>query len=390
MPSHLIYLDHTATTPPLEEVVAFYADRLRTDFANPSSAHRLGQASLKSLNSARERLARILDCRSDEIITTSGGSESINTALKGLFPAGGRIHGGIATCPGEHAATRNTCAALSRQGVPINPFHLLPDGSMDLVSVEKALNEKPIVLTAMLVNNETGALAPVDQIVKLRDRISPRTRIHIDAVQAMGKIPLSFRRLKVDLLSLSGHKFGAPRGIGLLIVRHGLVLSPLIDGGGQQGNRRSGTENPPLVEALALAAEMAAAVTLQENRRMDGIKTQMQQLLAESGLPIGPVCAAPAVPHILSIRTAGLRGETLVNALSAENIMVSAGSACSSHKATPSPVLKEMGLSDEEARSVVRISFGRTTTEDDTRLASEAIIRLYRQLARAQEASCRL
>lgn len=377
----LIYLDHTATTPPLAEVVERYRDLMLEDYANPSSAHRLGQQSLKTLNGARDRLAKVLDCRPDEIIFTSGGSESINSALKGLFPTGGRV-GSIAACPGEHAATRNTCTALTRQGVAIIPFHLQADGSIDLASIENTLLEKPIALTCMLVNNETGVIAPVEEIVRLRDRISPRTRIHLDAVQALGKIPVSFRQLKVDLLSLSGHKFGAPRGIGLLLVRHSLILSPLIDGGGQQGNRRSGTENPPLAEALALASEYASSATLFENGRINAIREIMMQRLLASGLPFSAVCQVRTIPHILSLKTPGLRGETLVNALSAENIMVSAGSACSSSKSAPSPILKEMGLSDEEARCVVRISFGRTTTEEDANQAAEAVIRLYRQLAR--------
>lgn len=354
------------------------------DFANPSSGHRLGQDAQKRLNSAKECLARVLECRPDEIIITSGGSESINTALKGLFPPGGRIDGGIASCPGEHAATRNTCTALSHQGVPVLSFGLLPDGAIDLASVAVALNAKPVALTFMLVNNETGILTPVEKIMELRDRISPRTRIHVDAVQAMGKIPLSFRRMKADLLSLSGHKFGAPRGIGLLLVRQGLTLMPLIDGGGQQSNRRSGTENPPLVEALALAAEIAAASVEKETEitRIRSINDRMRQQLFSSGLPLSPVCDAPTVPQILSVLTPGLRAETLLNALSAENIMISAGSACSSRKAAPSPVLKAMGLTDEAARSVIRISFGRTTTEEDTCIAADAIIRLYRLLAR--------
>jgi len=381
IPKKEIYLDHSATTPPLAEVVALYADRLLNDYANPSSVHQMGQRASKGLNQSLERLARTLDCKPDEIIVTSGGSESINTALKGLYQPGGKV-GPLAACPGEHAATRNTCATLARLGVPILPFHLQSDGSIDLNSVERVLLEKPVGLTVMLVNNETGVIAPLEEIVRLRDRVSPRTRLHVDAVQALGKLPLSFRKLGVDLLSLSGHKFGAPRGIGLLLVRHGLSLTPLINGGGQQKNRRSGTENPPLVEALALAAELSAAGTAQESERIQRIRQQMESELFTAGLPIGSLCTASTVPHILSIRTPGLRGETLVNALSAEEIMISSGSACSSHKSVPSPVLKDMGLSDEEARSVVRISFGRTTTEEDTKTAAAAMIRLYRLLAR--------
>ena len=381
IPKKEIYLDHSATTPPLAEVVSLYADRILNDYANPSSVHQMGQRARKGLNQSRERLARTLDCKPDEIIVTSGGSESINTALKGLFQPAGKI-GPLAACPGEHAATRNTCATLARLGVPILPFHLHPNGSIDLDSVERVLLEKPIGLTIMLVNNETGAIAPIEEIVRMRDRISPRTRLHVDAVQAMGKLNLSFRKMGVDLLSLSGHKFGAPRGIGLLLARQGLSLTPLIDGGGQQNNRRSGTENPPLVEAIVMAAELSAADTALESERIQRIRQQMESDLFSEGLAISPLCTSLTVPQILTIRTPGLRGETLVNALSAEGLMISAGSACSSHKSSPSPVLKEMGLSDEDARSVVRISFGRTTTEEDAKMAAAAIIRLYRLLAR--------
>jgi cysteine desulfurase len=165
----------------------------------------------------------------------------------------------------------------------------------------------------------------------------------MDAVQAMGKTHLSFRRTQVDLLSLSGHKFGAPKGVGLLLVRHGLSLLPLIDGGGQQNERRSGTENAPLVEALALAAEITAASTASEFERIQALNLCMQQRLMSSGLPFSLVCTAPVVPHILTLQTPGLRAETLLNALSAENIMISAGSACSTGKTIASPVLKAIG-----------------------------------------------
>lgn len=362
--------------------MTFYCERLQQSFANPSSVHRLGREALKSLEEARRRLARTLDCLPEEIIVTSGASESINTALRGLFPAGASKPAGLAVCPGEHAATRQTAAALSRAGVRMHPFGLARDGAIDLASAAAVLAEKPLVLTYMLVNNETGAIAPADEIRRLRDTISPRTRIHIDAVQAMGRLPLSFRRLQADLLSLSGHKFGAPRGIGLLLVRRGLTLAPLIEGGGQQDNRRSGTENPPLVETLALAAERAAAAQAAGLERAAALDVRLRSLLLAPGTGLEPVCTTPVVPHILALRIPGLRGETLVNALSAEGIMISAGSACSSRKAAPSPVLHAMGLNDAAAREAVRISLGRDTTEAEIDTAAAALLRLYRQLAR--------
>ncbi len=377
----VVYLDHSATTPPLSEVVDFYVDRLLRDFANPSSAHRLGQTAKKSLDQSRARIARVLECRPDEIVFTSGGSESINTALKGFFNPP-KTHGLIASCPGEHAATRNTCAALERIGIRTIPIRLGNDGTIHLPSVESALREKPDMLTFMLVNNENGVIAPVDELVALRDRTSPKTKIHLDAVQAMGKIPLSFKKSRVDLMSLSGHKFGAPRGIGLLLVRHGLRINPLIEGGGQQGNRRSGTENPPLAAALALAIELAAERLEEHTTHVRHLRERLDELVFDPALSLAPLTTASTVPHILSVRTPGLRGETIVNGLSAEGIMISAGSACSSHKSTPSPVLKEMGLSDEAARCVIRISLGPTTTEEEINRAAKALTRLYRQLAR--------
>ena len=318
-PEPTIYLDHSATTPPYPEVLRFYCERSLQVYANPSSVHRLGREALKGLDDARQRLARTLDCLPEEIIITSGASESINTALRNFFPPERAWAGGLAYCPGEHAATRQTAAALLRAGVHLHTIALTTTGAIDLESVAAVLAEKPLVLTYMLVNNETGAIAPSDEIRKLRDQISPRTRIHIDAVQAMGRLPLSFRSLQADLMSLSGHKFGAPRGIGLLLCRRGIGFSPLIEGGGQQNNRRSGTENPPLGGGSGHGRRTGSGGT---GRAVGTDRCP--------GCPPAPAAvrawnrpAARSARHLwyrISWPCAcrGLRGETLVNALSAE------------------------------------------------------------------------
>ena len=378
----LIYLDYSATTPPFPEAVRFYCERLEKSFANPSSAHRLGAEARKSLEQALDSLADTFECLPQELIITSGASESINTALKNFFPAGRSWPGGLAVCTGEHAATRETAESLSRKGVEIQTFSLLPSGAIDLESVAAALAAKPLVLSFMLVNNETGAIAPTAAITAMRNKISPRTKIHIDAVQAPGRIPFSFKQTKADLMSLSGHKFGAPRGIGLLIARRGLAVTPLIEGGGQQKNRRSGTENPPLVETLALAAAKATADAQSETGRIAALEQLLRSLLFQEGSLLRPVCTAEKVPHILALQTPGLRGETLVNALSAEGIMISAGSACAARKAAASPILRAMGLSDTAAREVVRISLGRDTTATEINESAAALLRVYNQLAR--------
>ncbi|MGI6298016.1 MAG: cysteine desulfurase family protein [Saccharofermentanales bacterium] len=378
----IIYLDYSATTPPYPEVVRFYCERLLASYANPASTHQLGQEARKTLEQACSQMANLLDCQPREIILTSGASESINTALKSFFPAGRVWSGGLAVCAGEHAATRETAETLARNGVVVHTFGLTATGAIDLESVAAALSEKPLVISYMLVNNETGAIAPVAEIAGLRNKISPRTKIHIDAVQALGRLPLSFKQSKADLMTLSGHKFGAPRGIGLLIGRKNFAITPLIAGGGQQENRRSGTENPPLAEALVLAMEKAVNSAAAESERIAGLERQLNALLFVPGSGLSPVCTATKVPHIVSIRTPGLRGETLANALSAEGIMISAGSACAARKAAASPILRAMGLTDKAAREVVRISLGRNTGANDIEVAAAALLKVYNQLSR--------
>jgi cysteine desulfurase len=377
-----IYLDHTASARPTPAVLATYGRQLAEVYANPSSPHQAGRAAEKALLDARGRIAKSLGCVPAALILTSGGSESINMALKGCLLRPARLPRRLLISQGEHAAAWETAAWLETQGCAVERLPLTRSGVVDPDAFAAALSEPAGLISLILVNNETGAINDVAGMVALRDKLSPRTPIHLDAVQAWGKIPLGFDASGVDLMSGSGHKLGAPKGIGWLLRQPRCRLDPLVHGGGQQNGWRAGTENPPLAAALALALE-EACVGLEPLART--ARELSERLLAELDaagtrytILSPPVRAWP----ILAIAFAGLRGETLVNALSAESIYIASGSACSSRRSKGNRVLAAMGYDAETVLGAVRISFALSNTTDEIREAARAINTAWHRLAR--------
>ncbi|NLW10850.1 MAG: cysteine desulfurase [Clostridiaceae bacterium] len=378
----MIYLDHTATMIPERELLEYYVECALEYPANPASIHSAGFAARKAQASAINQLAKSFDCRPEELLITSGGSESINMAIKGALAANKRLGQRVLISEGEHSAVAETAKWLTSHGYIVETIGLSAEGIIDLKQLEQALKKPAAMLSLIYVNNETGAAAPVEEVVRLRNSLQPDMLIHVDGVQACGKLSWSFKRLGVDLFSGSGHKFGAPRGIGFLIHRYGIKIEPLIHGGGQQRGLRSGTENVPLVMTMARAAEIANNDLAQKTDYISGLKRQLLDRLTELGVSYMPLSPVNAVPGIVSLAVEGLRGETLLHALENNEIFVSTGSACSSKKREESAVLRAMKLPEDLIKGSIRISLSKSNTIEEIDTVAEAISQAVKWLVR--------
>ncbi len=368
-----IYLDHSATTLPDSAVLEFFNEQLQLYSANPASLHRLGHSAAHSIQESRRIIAATFGCRPGEIVLTSGGTESINMALKGYVEANPKRGSTIVAAAGEHQATQETLKYLAGRGYRIRKVPIRPDGQIDLADLEQAIDNDTILITCLQVNNETGAVQPIEEIVRLRNKKRPLAAIHLDSVQACGKIAVHFNRLGVDLLSASGHKFGSPKGIGFLLIRQGVLVSPLIHGGGQQKGLRSGTENAPLTATLARCSTMATEDLSGRAMYCQQLRQQLLDELDQNGIPHVMLSPADGAPQILNLSFPGLRGETLQHALEMSDIFVSTGSACSSHRKGPSEVLLAMGYPKAIAECSVRISLSATNHPTEITQTVQAI-----------------
>ncbi len=313
---------------------------------------------------------------------TSGGTESINLAIKGFVSANPRLGKRIITSCGEHAATLETTRYLSQNGFQVDEIPLKSDGKIDLDALSNALKDPAALISLIHVSNESGAVNPISEIVRLRNQLQPTAAVHLDAVQSLGRQRVDFHQMGVDLLSGSGHKVGAPKGIGWLIVRRGIRLTPQIHGGGQQQGLRSGTENPPLAAALALAVELTSREFPLKTAKVESLNQLFIRKLDDAKINYRLISPSDAVPQILTIAFPGLRGETLLHALEDQSIYVSTGSACSSKKVKANLVLKAMGIADKIASCSIRISLAATNTEDEIRTTVQVITESCRRLAR--------
>lgn len=350
-------------------------------YANPASPHRAGLAAEASLDASRTRIARQLGCEPRELVLTSGGTEAINLALKGTFwTRSARCR--IIISRGEHAATREAAAWLEGQGCAVVRLPLTRSGTVCLDSLADALREPADLVSLIHVSNETGAINPVGEITALIDRLQPNTRLHLDGVQTWGKLAWSYRGCGAAMISGSGHKIGAPKGIGWLIRSHKHRLEPLISGGGQQSGFRSGTENPPLAAALALALEESLATLPEQISQIGRLHAQLRDRLSRLGDKAVILSPPDAAPQILTVAFPGLRGVTLMQALSAEDICVSTGAACSSRRSAVNPVLQAMGCDDQTASCAIRISLAETNTPADIDTVAAAIAAHCQRLQR--------
>ncbi len=354
-------------------MIAELAANLRDCYANPSSVHRLGQQAEKLLGDSKCRIAVQLGCDKNELILTSGGSESINLAIKGYLAANPRMGSRVISSLGEHAATRETLNYLVKQGCQAEELTLTSDGRVDLSALAKSLEKPAAMISLIHVSNETGAVNDVAEIVRLRNQLQPATVIHLDAVQTIGRQALHFQHMGAEMLSGAGHKIGAPKGIGWLLVKQGLRLAPQIHGGGQQQGLRAGTENPPLAAALATALELSCQDRQDREHTVRALRQQLLADLTAAAIDFTVLSPADGVPQILLIAFHGLRGETLLHALEAKSIFISTGAACSSRQKKSNPSLKAMQIPDKIADCAVRISLSHINSADEIRQTAQAI-----------------
>jgi cysteine desulfurase len=360
-----LYLDHAATTPVrpevLEAMLPFYGPR----FGNPSSMHRWGREARTALDEARERVARCLGASPDEVCFTSGGTEADNIAVLGAWRVQRRKgRAGIVTTPIEHKAVLAAVHQAAREGGDERICAMTPDGVVDVASFESLLGTDTGVASAMWVNNEIGTVQPVETLGALAKERG--ALFHTDAVQAFGKVHIDAHALPVDILSISGHKIGAPKGIGAMFIRRGTSIEPLFHGGSQDRGRRPGTENVAAAVGLATASELAVAERATEWDRLERMREQLEQAIV-ARIPDAVIHgrgAANRAPHIINISVPGTDSESLLIALDLRGIACSAGSACQSGSVSPSHVLSAIGVGPELASSALRLSLGALSTPE--------------------------
>ena len=364
-----VYLDNSATTRVFPEVAELMTKIMCEDYGNPSSLHMKGVAAEQYLRYAKETLAKLLKVNEKEILFTSGGTESDNLALVGCALANRRRGNHLITTQVEHPAILKTMQYLESIGYQVTYLPVDKSGRICLEDLHRAITPQTILVSIMHTNNEVGARQPIEEAGALIKRMNPAILFHVDAVQGFGKAKIYPKKMNIDLMSVSGHKIHGPKGVGFLYVNEKVKIQPIVYGGGQQQNLRSGTENVPGVAGLAKAAEMIYAHMDEDvnqlyrlkNMFIDGVKQldgiQVNGLLGGS--------TEGTAPHIVSVSFAGVRSEVLLHALEDKGIYVSAGSACSAHKPQPSATLKAMGIDKDLLSSTIRFSFSVFTTEEE-------------------------
>lgn len=358
----IAYLDNAATTPVSPAAAQAAYEVMTRDFGNPSAQYPLGKAAKKALEAHRKTVADALGCRPTELIFTSCGTESDNWALR-LGTRHNRRRGRhIITTAYEHAAILQTCRELEEEGWEVT--YLTPDrsGHISLDDLSAALRPDTALVSMMMVNNELGTVLPIVEAAKLVKQYDRRILFHTDAVQGFLKVPFSASRLGVDLLSISGHKIHAPKGIGALYIRSGLPLKPMIVGGGQENGLRSGTEATAQIAALAAACQTGKAHLESSLAHMEGLKAYTLERLHREVPDVTEIVSGEA-PHILTLSLPGYKSEVLVRVLGDMNVFVSAGSAC--HRGKASHVYESMGLSKSHRDGAFRVSFSDTTTREE-------------------------
>ena len=370
-----IYMDHSATTPMASEVLQAMLPYFSDKFGNASSLHSFGLEAKEALEESRGEVAALLGADPEEIIFTSGGTESDNLALKGIaYRSREKGQGNhIITTAIEHPAILETCRKLENQGFSIKYLPVTREGLVDLEVLESAIRKETILISVMHANNEIGTIQPLEDIGKIAKE--KEIYFHTDAVQTAGKIPIDVQKMELDLLSISAHKLYGPKGIGALYVRKGTRLDSIIQGGGHERNLRSGTENIPGITGLAKATELAQQDMMIESKRLLRLRDRL------AGLVLDQVkdswingTMAERLPSNLNFGFRYVEGESLLMFLDSKGIAVSTGSACSSHKLEPSHVLMALGLPAEECHGSLRITMGRSNTEEDIDYVGCAIV----------------
>jgi cysteine desulfurase len=368
----MLYLDHAATTPMRPGVVEAMAPYLEDRFGNPSGVHGVSREAKNALEDARERVADALSCRPLEVVFTGGGTESDNLAVKGAALPGGR-RGGVLTIATEHEAVLESARFLERLECPVTIVGVDQLGRIDIDEIAGSVDDATAVVSVMWANNETGVIHPVEEIAAAVREANPNIVVHSDAVQAVVSEQLTAEA--VDLLTVAGHKVGGPKGVGVLVVKEGVALEPVVHGGGQELGRRSGTHNVAGAVGMAMALELAVAD--RKRLRADVADARRRFETAVKAERPDVTVNAPLDSRLVQhshLRIPGIRNETVLIRLDQAGVAASAGSACQSGASSPSHVLTEMGLTGAEARECLRFSFGWTTVPEDGEQAAKALL----------------
>lgn len=374
-----VYLDHNATTPTHPEVVKAILPYFKEVFGNASSVHQFGQQARKAIDEAREKIANFIGASPKEIVFTSGGTEANNFALKGVVYANEKKGKHIITSSMEHHAVLNPCKYLEKKGFKVTYLPVDKYGLVDPEEVRKAVTKETILISIIHANNEVGTIEPITEIGKIAKEIG--IYFHTDAAQTVGKIPVNVNELNIDLLSLSGHKIYGPKGIGVLYIRKGTRIQPLIQGGHHELNRRAGTENVPAIVGLGKAIEIAKATMEKESMRLTNLRNRLCSGIGEkidyvrlNGHP------GKRLPNTLNMSFEFVEGESMILNLDLKGIAVSTGSACTSGSLEPSHVLKAMRVDPAVAQGSIRFSLGKDNTEEDIDYVLEVLPEIVSRL----------
>lgn len=379
------YFDNSASTRVLDSVKDIVVKTMTEDYANAAAKHRKGMEAEQYIREARKIIAGTLKAAEKEILFTSGGSESNNMALIGTALANQRAGRHIISTAVEHPSVYNPLTYLEELGFEITFLPVDHNGHISLQQLEESIRPDTILVSVMYVNNEVGAVEPIEEISRIIKAKNPSVIFHVDAIQAYGKYVIRPKKQGIDLLSVSGHKIHGPKGVGFLYIRSGVKIKPLIYGGGQQNNLRSGTENVPGASGLGVAAKEMYTNHEEKIRRLTELKDYMTDRLGEiEGTSINSKKGAESAPQIVSVSFEGVRSEVLLHALEDKGIYVSSGSACSSHHPGISGTLKGIGVAQKYLDATIRISFGIFNTKEEIDYCIDTLKELLPVLRRYQ------
>lgn len=379
----MIYFDNSATTKPHREVIDEVVICMEKYFGNPSSAHRLGIEAEKRMKIARENVAMLINAQANEIVFTSGGSEANNTAIKGIVKNGDHV----ITSKIEHPSVLRTLKELEVEGVEVTYLDVDNRGVINIDQLKSFIKDNTKLVTIMHVNNEIGSIQPIEEIIKIVKNTNKKTRIHVDAVQSAGKIKIDVKKLDVDLMSISAHKIHGPKGVGALYIKKGVNIKPLISGGGQERDIRSGTENLPMISGFGVAANIANENMEQKIEHINNIKKHFVDRLSEiEDVRINSPLDDVHIGNILNVSFKGIKGEVLLHALEDYEIYVSTGSACSAKKSShKNYVLPAIGLDDCYVSGAIRFSFSFLNTIEEVDKTIEALKSILKFLRRIKK-----
>lgn len=376
------YFDNSATTRVKEEVFKEMIPYLSIEYGNPSSLYSIGRSAKRAISEARRRVASLINCSPEEIYFTSCGSESDNTALKGIAYANKEKGNHIITSKIEHPAILNSCKSLENKGFKISYIDVDKDGMLNLEKLESEITDQTILISIMYANNEIGTIEPVKEIAQIAH--SHGIIFHTDAVQAVGNIPIDVRKMNIDMLSLSGHKLYAPKGIGALYVKSGIEFERFMDGGHQEKNKRSGTENVAEIVALGKACQIAEKNIEQYQQKLKNLRDYCLNKIQEK-IPDIYINGTMErrLPGNINISFKDLNSGELLLRLDEVGICASGGSTCSSKEASPSHVLTAIGLPSELSKGALRLTFGDYNTKEDVEYLVENLVRIVEEMRKA-------